>query len=1122
MIDSGANGNYVSEWFAARNNLPVRTKKEPYDLIAINGSSLPSENGGVDKETLPLPVAIKPHHEEITFDVLSMARHDVVLGIAWLEKHNPSVNWNKRTITFPRCNSEISIWPTRRQRSPVDERHYLNSAEIREVSTSIKEQSSSDSADIAQGRAGRQARVQEGSHDTFALPRKHERWRKLFQEELSAAALPQHKPWDHEIRLEPGKQLTFGPLYPMSAKELETLREYLDKNEKKGFIRKSQSPAGYPVLFVPKKDENLRFCVDYRKLNDITVKNRYPLPNISELQDRLEGAKWFTSLDLRGAYNLIRMKEGEEWKTAFRTRYGLYEYLIMPFGLTNAPASCQKLINDTLRECLDIYAIAYLDDILIYDKTMKEHERHVDRVLELLDSRNLRLNPDKCKFYMHEVDFLGFTVERTGTRIAEDKIQAVKEWPTPRTVKKLQAFIGFVNYLRKFIYGFSDIAAPLFRLLKQGTEFEWRKEQEEAMERLKQACITGPVQRFFDPTQPIQIETDASDLAIAACLSQMFEGNRHPVAYFARKLSSAEQNYEIHDKELLAIVASLQQWRVYAEGAPGLTVLTDHKNLLQFTTTKQLNRRQVRWAELLGQYKFVIRYTPGKDNGKADALSRRADFMDEKHIVNHSILKENKDGTLSPNTKEINATLRIIRDDKEQYPIIKGKLLISEEQLEDCIRNHHNDELHGHPGVVKTVEMIERNCTARGLREKVKDYIKRCTQCQKSKHSTHAKYGELQAAAVVEEPWSEVTMDFIVKLSPSPDSATGLVYDSIFVVVDRLTKYAHYIAFREDYDAVQLAYIFMDRIVRYHGVPRGITSDRDKLFVSQYWKTLVARIGVKLKLSTAFHPETDGQTERMNRTLEQYLRGFVNTEQNNWATLLPTAQLTLNNAMSQTTGLTPFFANFGRHPNMFDRQVKGHPNAEKGIIDAEAHRKVLQLSKERIADANERMTTRENEKRKMAPQLKEGDKVYLLTKNLKTMRNSRKLDDVKVGPFKVKEQKGPVNFELELPKGAKVHPVFHVSLLEPAHPDTPLQKTLRLEPDGDKLYEIEGLLKYDGQRYLVKWKSYPHSENTWEPKKNLTHFQQLTQDFHRRKTPSRNNPSRIATGSRAPGRKDWQ
>ena len=266
----------------------------------------------------------------------------------------------------------------------------------------------------------------------------------------------------------------------------------------------------------------------------------------------------------------------------------------MPFGLTNAPVIYQDMINDALREHLDVFVVAYLDDILVYSRTLEEYQLHVSKVLEYLGVRDLRLKPEKYKFYKEEVDFLGFIIGRNGIRIDPAKLWAVKEWPIPSNVKEIQSFLGFVNYNRKFIKNYLKKANPLTNLIKDATQWHWGTREQQAFEELKEDCLRDPILKIFDLKKPSRMETDASDLAIGACWMQEHDSRWHPVAYMSRKLSPAEQNYDIHNKELLAIVAALETWRVYAEGSPDLTIFTDYKNLLHFTITKQLNRRQVR------------------------------------------------------------------------------------------------------------------------------------------------------------------------------------------------------------------------------------------------------------------------------------------------------------------------------------------------------------------------------------------------------------------------------------------------------------------------------------------------------------------------------------------------
>ena len=340
---------------------------------------------------------------------------------------------------------------------------------------------------------------------------------------------------DHKIPLKEGKEPPFGPLYGMSREELSELKSYIKENLEKGFIRASSSPAGAPVLFVKKPDGTLRLCVDYRALNNQTIKNRYPLPLVKETLDRLSKAKYFTKLDLRQGYNQIRMAKGEEWKTAFRTRYGHFEYTVMPFGLTNAPATFQHFINDCIRDYLDIFCTAYLDDILIYSNTLEEHQVHVYKVLEALRQQGVLLKPEKCEFHTQSTKYLGLIIESGGIKMDPKKIETIKNWAIPRKVKDIQAFLGFSNFYRRFIYGFSALAQPLTKLTRKDTPFIWDNRAEASFKALRNAFITAPILAHFDPDKRIIIETDASDYVAAGILSQFDDKhNLRPVAYFSK------------------------------------------------------------------------------------------------------------------------------------------------------------------------------------------------------------------------------------------------------------------------------------------------------------------------------------------------------------------------------------------------------------------------------------------------------------------------------------------------------------------------------------------------------------------------------------------------------------
>ena len=686
------------------------------------------------------------------------------------------------------------------------------------------------------------------------------------------------------------------------------------------------------------------------------------------------------------------------------------------------------------------------------------------------------------------------------------KIKIILDWPEPKTTKNVQEFLGFTNFNRQFITNYSKIAIPLTRLTRKDETFTWGPAQKQAFEQLKDLCTTPPVLVTFVSGEPLRFETDASGLAMGACAKQLRNGKWHPLEYYSRTFTGPEQRYDVHDLELFAIVLAFKHWRTWAHSCSDLEVLTDHRNLTRFTTTKELTPRQARWAEYLGQFKFKITYTPGRDNGRADALSRRSDLVGEKEITRAAILRTNPDGSLGP-ANELNNMLAITND-------------VPEESQEAIIRQHHDDPVHGHPGIKRTMELIQRNYSFKNMKEKVTQYVKKCTDCQKNKHATHARYGEQQAMDIPTTPWDDIAMDFVTGLPESKDPVTELKYNAILVIVCRLTKYAIFIPFRKDYNAEQLGYVILDRLVRDHGIPKTIVSDRDKLFTSNYWTALMAAIGTKRKLSTAYHPQTDGQTERTNQTMQTYLRIYSNQRKNNWVSLLPMAQLAYNNKQAESTGMTPFYANHGKHPNLFERSFPTM-KTEAALATADKLKETLQLMRENLQKAQQQSISYVNQKRKMAPQLKEGDKVYLLTKNLRTKRKKhKKLDHVKVGPFLISEQRGPVNYKLKLPKDARIHPVFHVSLLEPADPETPLQTTFHYKAEEDDEFEVERIIGHSdtepgsqGKRlFLVKWKGYDLIDNTWEPEEHLTNCQQMVQDYYERLTRSEKNiPKLIMT-----------
>jgi len=653
MIDSGATTNFIDSRFATLHSLPLTSKPLAETLLLADGKT----QVVISKEVQLSCLVAELFPADITFQVTDLGLCPIILGLLWLKGANPSIDWQSGNITtrsppltpspmapsqlpstLPSASLDIDVMDAfafdkslrsdcitsgTLYPSPVQSQHLLATSTTSSDTTTTSSDTTATSSDTAMALA-----YDAGLSDI--IPQEYHQYLDVFSR-VKADKLPPHRTYDHQIPLEEGKSPPFGPIYSLSEHELKTLRGYLEENLAKGFISPSDSPAASPILFVKKKDGSLRLCVDYRGLNRITIRNRCPLPLIDELLDRLHEARFFTRIDLRGAYNLLRIAKGDEWKTAFRTRYGLFQYNVMPFGLTNAPASFQHLMNDTFKDMLDRSLIIYLDDLLIYSSTLKQHQEHVSAVLARLRQAGLYAKAEKCQFSTSQTEFLGFVVSDQGVSMDPSKTEVITNWPVPKSVHDVQVFLGFCNFYRKFIPQYSRTAYPLTQLLRkeaQSAPFAWHNDAQHAFEQLRSAFGTDTILRHFDPTRPIIVETDASDFAVAAVLSQSFDqGARYPIAFFSKKLDPAQLNYPIFDKEMFAIVAAFKHWRQYLEGAKfQVQVLTDHRSLEYFTTTKQLNRRQARWSELLADFDFAIQYRPGAQAGLPDALTCRSDM----------------------------------------------------------------------------------------------------------------------------------------------------------------------------------------------------------------------------------------------------------------------------------------------------------------------------------------------------------------------------------------------------------------------------------------------------------------------------------------------------------------
>ncbi|KAI0996693.1 hypothetical protein K3495_g11489 [Podosphaera aphanis] len=603
-----------------------------------------------------------------------------------------------------------------------------------------------------------------------------------------ADTLPPHRSWEHAIDLHPGKQPPVARPYSMNRHELKTLREYLEKELSKGFIRVSRSPAAAPVLFVKKSNGDLRFCIDCRGLNEITVRNRHSLPLISETLSQLSQAKFYTKLDVISAFNKLRIKEGDEWKAAFTCRYGLFEPLVLPFGLCNGPASFQAYINHALRGLLEQHCTAYMDDILIYSSNLTDHRQHVRTVLDRLREHGLQVDISKCSFETTSVTYLGLVVSTQGISMDPNKVACVQEWPTPRSVRDIQRFLGFANFYRRFIPEFSRLAAPLTSLTKKGAQFAWDSTCESSFQQIKRAFKDETMLAHFDPHRQTVLETDASDYVTAAILSQYDQsGTLRPVAFMSKKC---------YQPNLGSVEAST-------------LVLTDHKDLERFTTTKTLNRRQVRWNELLADFDFKIIFRPGIKGSKPDALTRiSADKPSEStdsrnehqfqtllkpsHILRPIEITSPSDNnpaepSLAP-TPHLNDWERHCLEDKYcqeiRTALQDNTITRSDIQLASCalsthsftlnnkeyvpntlretlLKHLHDSPLYGHRGAAALYRLLSRRYWWPESHKHVSKYTRGCEACQRNNPSTQKPYGFLQPLSPPENSFRHLTLDFI-------------------------------------------------------------------------------------------------------------------------------------------------------------------------------------------------------------------------------------------------------------------------------------------------------------------------------------------------------------------------
>ncbi|GJT51326.1 putative reverse transcriptase domain-containing protein [Tanacetum coccineum] len=730
----------------------------------------------------------------------------------------------------------------------------------------------------------------------------------------------------------------------------------------KGFIRPSSSHWGASVLFVKKKDGSFRMCIDYRELNKLTVKNRYLLPKIDDLFDQLQGSQFFSKIDLRSGYHHLRVHGDNISKTAFRTRYGHFEFTVMPFGLTNAPTIFMELMNRVCRPYHDKFVIVFIDDILIYSRTQEEH-------------------------------FLGHVINGNGIHVDPSKIEAVKNWKALKTPTEVRSFLGLTGYYRRFIENFSKIAKSLTILTQKCKTFDWGEEQELAFQTLMDKLCNAPVLALLDGLKDFMVYYDASGIGLGCVLMQRGK----VIAYASRQLKIHEKIYTTHDLEMGAHIFS----------------------------QKELNMRQHRWIELFSDYDCEIRYHPGKANVVVDALSRKK--------------------RVNPKRGEV-------------------RTLIMDES--------HKLKYSTHPEADKMYYDLRDRYWWPGMKKDITEY----------------------QTEIPVWKWEGIAMYFVTKF---PRTSSG--HDTIWVIVDRLTKSAHFLPMHEDYKMDILARLYLNEIVARHGMPISIISDRDSCFISRFWQTMQKALGARLDMSTAYHPQTDGQTERTIQPLEDMLRACVLDFEGSWDVHLPLVEFSYNNSYHSSVRCAPFEALYGRMchlPIMWaevgEGQLTGPELVQETIEKISQIKDILKVA----CDCQKSYV----DKRRKPLEFSVGDYVLLKVspwKSVVCFGKKGKLAPRFVRPFEIIKKVGPVAYRLDLPEELNgVHDTFYVSNLKKCLVDPTLKVPLdeiRVDAKLNFVEEPVEILEREFKKlkhsriFIVKvrWNSKRGPEFTWERKDQM-------------------------------------
>ena len=1145
LLDSGADVSLISQEAVRRRGIQVEPLENPLHVVLADRTKV------LATSCVPvLPLARDEWTDQVRCIVVPSLTQPLFLGRDWLQRWNPVIDW---------VTGELSVSGSARPWRPKGDvtAHTQpdgQTGEETEVTPSAYRKLARQAArrrpaamTAAMLMVVRAVGLDATPAESTPPPPAPEvsalmaDFPKVFEE---AEGVEKNPPVRHPIRLEDGAKPSHVKPYRFTETQRNEMKEQVIQLLQKGWIRPSSSPWGAPVLLVPKKDGTWRFCVDFRNLNAVTVRDSFPLPRIDDLLHKVGQAKVFSKMDMQSGFHQVPMEELAIETTAFSLPEAVegsshYEWIVMPFGLMNAPSTFQRLISKVLVGC-EPFTAAYIDDVLVFSKDSVEHKQHLTQVLRCLARHNLRVKLKKCSFYKSEMPFLGHVLSEGRVSVEPEKVEALQRWKRPlTTVKQVRQFLGLASYYRMFVPGFATLVTPLTHMTRKDARVVWTAEAQDAVEKVVSALQQAPSLSVWNSQRKARVTTDASLVGVGALLEQLDPADSQwkPVAYWSRKLLPPQTRYHATDREWLAVVMAVTQTWWFWLRDRDFVLRSDHaplKSLLQ-NPSPHLSHRQARWVEKMQPYRFEFMHLKGETNKVADALSRTPEFECQAIEIHAASPLRQED--LIEAAKADPAYTQLPLGKREGWKK-DGELWVNDGGDARCvwvphdatlraklISEHHETPIVGHLGVKKTYARLFPHFRWEGMKKDVEEFVRTCDPCQRAADKPAE---DINVHTIVaRHPWEVVTIDFLCGFAPAKNTR----HTSIVVVTDKFSRQIHLRTCPLNPSAQETVGYFLEMVVARHGLPRLIISDRGSQFESLLWIGVLHALGTRTALASTHHPQTNGATERANRTLLQMIRKFVMTHHDQWASHLPLFEFAYNSATHSVTGVAPFVAELARMPRMPvamlipekelpapPRPIRQHAHdLAKTLFDI---RKGILARDERVVDSRNLIPPGSDELWTLLP----GDEVLVHAPYLPVNTEYRKHFMAWKGPYVVVKEIAPDAYELAgTVKG--VPTVYHRSKLRRYNRHDPDQPRLSPAPTplkfvGDMVeYEVSDVLDHRDARgrrqYLLQWKGTPDS--SWEWEENLSGCLDLLKAYLRKiGEPGRVLPSGL-TSEEAPG-----